>query len=182
MRTLSFLSGPFEAAFEMSGALGILLDESSILSFLESLSRFLIQDGVALLDVHFRDARHAGSLPRVCWSHGPAHLASGQRASVIYEILREDTMAGIEWIRRSVHVQSAIGSPILITDEYPIRIWRPEDLIEIFARASRFKLEAVYREDGAGWRRAERDDWIGEGLVLLRRMRTESRRLNGGTA
>ena len=182
MRTLSFRSGPFDAAFELSGALGMLLDVSSILSFLQSLGRALVQGGVALLDAHFRDAGQVGPLPRVCWSHGPVHLALGQSASVIYEILREDTQKGIEWVRRSVRVQGATGRPTLIMDEYPIKIWKPEDFIKMLAPVSGFQLEAVYREDGADWYRADRDDLMGERLVLLRRIRTESRRLNGGAA
>lgn len=158
MLSLNFCNGPFEAAFEMSGALGMLLDVSSILSFLDSLGRVLLQGGIALLDAHFRDGRRKECLPSVCWSQGPVPLASGQRASVVYEILREDTKAGIEWVRRieGHNFTSVIGFCVFLKNETDLKqgivmfgwllgeesVWEDQeclvtdqtDIVELYAR------------------------------------------------
>ncbi len=170
MRTLALSSGPFDVALEIAGSTGILETSEDLDALFDGVARHLRPGGLFLVTV-FLDQRGEGPsarLPRTTHESAwlPVRLPNGTcgEARARYEHLgwRADPPAAR--MRRTVEMRDLPGHPREVVEEYTLRAWPREDLLDRID--SRGAYEIVETDALGG---DEPGDSLGESTFVLRR-------------
>jgi len=170
MFDLKFATGPFDAALEVSGAISQLLDNASLLQFLQSVAAHTRTGGLVLVTLIFKPTDAYPALPHLVYRTPPLDVSIGGHAWITYEVVEQLPDQRRETIRRTVHCLEVPECPPRIVDTYPMRLWTREELFDLLEQAPELEfIEAHGLDDG----------WVppteglrleGEQLLVLRRV------------
>jgi SAM-dependent methyltransferase len=170
MCALDFETGPFDVAFELSGTLGHLLDDATMLAFIRSLARQVRPGGLGLMTLFFDNGLPPLLEPVLSARNGPLEIPGGGVGTITYEILSRDTTRRTDLMRRTIESEGVPSCPPRFQDEYPLRSYSGSDIRQLLAQTPEVELQAVYDLDETGIHEVSLDDPVEEVTLVLKKL------------